>query len=54
MISRVLMILVIISSFPIVIILQLPPKAMAQAPSEGAKVLVDDVIEALKSNDIIL
>ena len=28
-----------------------PPKVMAQASSEAAKVLVDDTIEALKSND---
>ena len=57
MISRILsyyfLILIIIASFPIVSALQLPQKVMAQAPpSEGAKVLVDDVIEALKSNDI--
>jgi hypothetical protein len=50
MISRALMILVIIGSFPV---LQLSPKAMAQtSPSEGAKVLIDDVIQALKSNNI--
>jgi hypothetical protein len=53
MISRALMILVVISSLPVVSILQIPPKVMAQVPtSEGAKVLVDDIIEALKSNDI--
>jgi hypothetical protein len=46
MISRALMVLVIISSFPIVSTLQLPPKVMAQAASEGAKVLVDDVIQS--------
>ena len=46
--SRALMILVILSIFPV---LQLSPKVMAQAPSEGAKVLVDDVIQALKSKD---
>jgi hypothetical protein len=54
MISRALclMILVIITSLPFVSILQLPSKAMAQAPSsEAAKVLVDDTIQALKSND---
>jgi hypothetical protein len=52
MISRALfMILVIISLFPVISTLQLPPKVMAQAPSEGAKVLVDDVIQALKNND---
>ncbi|HJT47949.1 MAG TPA: Ig-like domain-containing protein [Nitrososphaeraceae archaeon] len=54
MISRILclVILVIISSFPIVSSLQLPPRVMAQVPpSEGAKVLVDDVIQALKVND---
>lgn len=39
--------------FPIISTLQIPPKVMAQAPppSEGAKVLVDDVIQDLKSND---
>jgi hypothetical protein len=42
------MILVIISSFPIVSILQLPPKTIAQAPSKGAKVLIDDAIQARK------
>jgi Big-like domain-containing protein len=49
MISRALclMILVIISSFHIVRL----SRAMAQTPSEGAKVLVDDVIQALKAND---
>ena len=46
------MILVIIS-FPVVSTLQLPPREMAQvAPSEAAKVLVDDTIQALKANDI--
>jgi len=52
MISRAscLMILVIISSFPV---LHLPPKVMAQTPpSEGAKVLVDHTILALKANDV--
>jgi hypothetical protein len=50
--SRALMILVIISSFPLLSILQLSPKAVAQVnSSEGAKVLVDDAIQALKSND---
>jgi hypothetical protein len=45
-------ILIIISSFPIVSTLQLPAKAMAQtAPSEGANVLIDDVIQDLKSNE---
>jgi hypothetical protein len=53
MISRALMILVVISSLTVVSFLQLPPKAMAQTPpSEGAKVLVDDAVQALKSNDI--
>jgi hypothetical protein len=52
MISRALMILVIIISLPVVSILQLPPKVMAQGPpSERAKVLVDGIIEALKNND---
>jgi hypothetical protein len=47
------MVLVIISSFPVVSTLQISQKAIAQAsPSEGARVLVDDVIQALKSNDI--
>jgi hypothetical protein len=48
MISRALLIIVIVSSFPV---LQLPPKVLAQTPSEGAKVLIDDTIQALKSND---
>jgi hypothetical protein len=34
------MILVIISSFPVVSTLPLPPKVLAQMPSEGAKVLI--------------
>jgi hypothetical protein len=52
MISRALMITVIIIPLPVVSILQLPPKVMAQvSPYEGAKVLVDDIIEALKNND---
>jgi len=54
MISRILclVILVIVSSFPVVNTLQFPPKAMAQVPpSEEAKGLVDDVIQALKVND---
>jgi hypothetical protein len=53
MISRALclMIFVIISSFPIVNTLQIPSKVMAQAPSEGAKVLIDDAIQDLKAND---
>jgi hypothetical protein len=50
--SRALMISVIISSFSLLSILQLSPKAMAQVnSSEGAKVLVDDAIQAIKSND---
>ena len=49
MISRALLILVVIISFPVVSFL--PPKAMAQAPSEEAKVLVEDVVQALKTND---
>ncbi|MFL6378807.1 MAG: hypothetical protein ACJ72R_15285 [Nitrososphaeraceae archaeon] len=44
------MILVVISSFPIVSTLQIA-RVMAQTPSEGANVLVDDIIQALKSND---
>ena len=53
MIIRALVILVIISSLPVLGSLHLPLKAMAQtAPSEVAKVLVDDIIQALKSNDI--
>jgi hypothetical protein len=51
MISRALMVLVLISSFHVVSTLQIPPKVMGQASSEAAKVLVDDTIEALKSND---
>jgi hypothetical protein len=46
------MILIIIGSFPVVSTLQLPPKVMAQASSEAVGVLVDDVIQALKANDI--
>jgi hypothetical protein len=38
MIARALMILVVISSLPAISFLQLPPKALAQTPSEGAKV----------------
>jgi hypothetical protein len=38
--------LIIIGSFAV---LQLSPKVLAQAQSEGAKVLVDDVIQDLKS-----
>jgi hypothetical protein len=34
------MILVIISSFPVVSTLPLPPKVIAQMPFEGAKVLI--------------
>src|SRR4051794_32053091 len=51
--SYYFMVLVIISSFPVVSTLQIPQKVMAQAtpPSEEAKVLVDDVIEALRTND---
>jgi hypothetical protein len=47
------MIIVIISSFPIIIrTLQLQQKVMAHiAPSEGAKVSGDDVTLDLKSND---
>jgi hypothetical protein len=41
MISRAMMILVVISSLPVVSFLQLPPKVMAQT-SEAAKVFVDD------------
>jgi hypothetical protein len=55
MISRALflMILVIVSSFPIVSTLSIPRKVMAQSTSlEVSKVLVDDVIQALKANDI--
>ncbi len=50
MISKALAILFIIGLFPV---LQIPPKVMAQAPppSEAAKVLVDDAIHDLKSND---
>ena len=48
MISRALIVLVIIGSFPV---LQIPPKVMAQVPSEGAKVLIDDAIQALKANN---
>ena len=49
MIIRALFIpLPLLVHFPL---LQLPPKVMAQASSEGAKVLVDDVIQALKNND---
>jgi hypothetical protein len=44
-------VILVISSFSVIITLQLPPEVMAQEPSEGAKVLVDDVIQALKSND---
>jgi outer membrane protein assembly factor BamD (BamD/ComL family) len=51
-IIRVLMILVIIISLPAISTLQLPPKVMAQTPSEAVRVLVDDVIQALKANDI--
>jgi hypothetical protein len=50
--SRILMISIIISLFPLLSILQIPPKAMAQInSSEGAKVLVDDTTQALESND---
>jgi CHRD domain len=43
---------VIITSSPVVSTLQLPQKVIAQSPpSEGAKVLIDDAIQALKSND---
>jgi hypothetical protein len=45
MISRALMIVFII--IPLCV-LQLPPKVMAQASSEGAKVLLQDVIQDLK------
>jgi hypothetical protein len=55
MISRVLsfyfLILIIASSFPVVTTLQILQKAMAQVSFDGAKVLVDDVIQDLKSND---
>ncbi len=51
--SYYFLILVIITSFPIVSILHIPRKVMAQVPpSEGAKVLIDDAIQALESNDI--
>jgi hypothetical protein len=32
--------------------LQLPPKVIAQSPSEAVKVLADDVIQSLKANDV--
>ena len=55
MISRSLscyfMIIIVISSFPVLSTLQIAQRARAQAPLEGAKVLVDDVIQDLKSND---
>jgi hypothetical protein len=51
MIIRVLVILVIVISLPAISTLQIPPKVMAQTPSEAARVLVDDVIHDLKSND---
>ncbi|MFL6433350.1 MAG: hypothetical protein ACJ71O_06420, partial [Nitrososphaeraceae archaeon] len=52
MISRALMILIVISSLQFISTLQLPPKAMAQTPAtEGAKVLLDDIIQDLKSNN---
>jgi hypothetical protein len=54
MISRILclVILVILGSFPDVSTLQVPPKAIAEVPpSEGAKLLVDDLIRDLKNND---
>jgi phosphopantetheine adenylyltransferase len=47
-----LMILVVTGSFFIISSLQLPPKVMAQTPSEGVRVLVDDAIQALKANDV--
>jgi hypothetical protein len=57
MISRVLsfyfLILIIASSFPVVTTLQILQKAMAQVSFDGAKVLVDDVIQDLNSNDTI-
>ena len=40
-----------IISLPIISTLQIPPKAMAQAPSEGPKVLIDNAVQALKVND---
>ena len=49
--SYCLMVLVIIISLLVINTLQLPPKAMAQAASDGAKILTDDVIQDLKSND---
>src|SRR5215212_8497076 len=52
MISRALMILIVISSLQFISTLQLPPKAMAQTPAtEGAKVLLDDIIQDLKYNN---
>jgi len=45
------MIIIVISSFPVLSTLQIAQRARAQAPLEGAKVLVDDVIQDLKSND---
>ena len=50
-IIMVSVILVSIFSLSIISNLQLPPKVMAQTPSEAAKVLVDDVIQDLKYND---
>jgi hypothetical protein len=32
--------------------LQLPPKVIAQSPSEAVKVLADDVIQSLKANNV--
>jgi hypothetical protein len=40
MIIRVLMVLVIVISLPAISTLQLPPKAIAQAPSEGVKLSI--------------
>jgi hypothetical protein len=47
------MLLIIISSFPLISTLEILQKAIAKAPpSEGSKVLVDDAIQDLKSNNI--
>jgi hypothetical protein len=51
-IIRALVIFVIISSLPAIGTLHLPLKVMAQTSlSDGAKVLLDDLIQDLKSND---
>ena len=51
-IIRILVILIIIISLAVISTFQLPPKVTAQTPSEGAMVLVDDVIQDLKANDM--